>query len=462
MRSPWWRLAAPGTERRYPRFLPSLVWLLLAVLAIRAPAAAQEPWIWDLPPRFPLPKVPDDNPMTVEGVGLGRLLFYDTRLSGNQTQSCASCHRQELAFTDGRALAVGSTGEVHPRSSMSLTNIAYASALNWANPITGNLERQALTPLFGEHPIELGLGGRENELIERLHADARYRRLFAEAFPGDDKPISVQNVTKGLASFQRTLISHNSPFDDYYYRFDDNALSPSALRGGDRFVDSDIRKQKLECTHCHGGFNFSASTTSTVSGFDEPQFDNNSLYNVDGQGAYPPNNRGILEHTGDPRDMGRFKAPTLRNIELTAPYMHDGSIATLEEVIIDHYGRGGRLVTEGPFAGDGRLSPLRSIFLPGFSLTPQELEDLLNFLRSLTDWRFVTNPRHSDPFVPSWCAADCDLNEEVTVRDVRDAVRVGLGGASLAKCLPADTNADGEITVEELVAAVTGLRGGCS
>ncbi len=437
--------------------LVGFIGALMCTILTASAACALEPWAWDLPPRYPVPKVPEDNPMTVEGVALGRLLFHDTRLSGNETQACASCHRQEIAFSDGRPVGVGSTGEEHPRNSMGLTNVAYATALNWANPLTIQLERQALTPLFGEEPVELGLAGREDELIERLESDARYRRLFREAFPGTIDPFTVQNITRALASFQRTLISTDSPFDNFFYRFDESALSDSALRGLDAMLT-----EKFECFHCHTPPLFSSSVTFVGVGFDEPFFDNNALYNIDGDGGYPPRNRGIFEITGDPADMGRFRAPTLRNIELTAPYMHDGSMATLEDVIVLHYARGGRLITEGPFAGDGSLSPLRSPFVPGFNLLPGELEDLLNAMRSLTDWRFVTNPRFSDPFVPAWCAADCDLDEEVTVGDVQDAVRVGLGGVSLARCLPGDTNADGEITVEETVAAVNGLRGGCS
>jgi len=427
-----------------------------SLLLAASSARAVEPWVWDTPPRFPLPKVPDDNPMTLEGVTLGRFLFYDARLSGNQTQSCASCHRQDIAFTDARPVGIGSTGEAHPRNSMSLTNIGYASVLAWANPLLLKLEQQILIPLFGENPVELGLAGREDELLQRLRDDARYRRLFAEAFPGVDAPITLQNLVRALASFNRSLVSHNTAYDDFFYRFDDDALSDSALRGLDAFFT-----EKFECFHCHGGFNFSASTTFVGNQFDEVQFDNNGLYNLDGQGAFPPDNTGILEITGNPADMGRFKAPTLRNVELTAPYMHDGSLATLEDVLVDHYARGGLLTPDGPNAGDGRTSPLKSPFVRGFSMSAQEKEDMLAALRSLTDWRFVTNPRHADPFQPAWCAADCDLDEEATLADVHDALAVAFETASLARCAPGDGNGDGAITVEELVAAVAGVHGGC-
>jgi len=431
--------------------------LALAAMALNAPAHALEPYVFDLPQRFPIPKVPDDNPMTVEGVGLGRVLFYDTRLSGNQTQSCASCHQQAHAFTDGLPVAVGSTGQFHPRNSMSLTNIAYSTVLAWANPLLVQLEKQIPVPMFGETPVELGLAGKENELLERLNRDPRYRRLFAEAFPVADDPISVASVVRAIASFCRTLISNHSAFDDYYYRFDDAALSESALRGNDLFFT-----ERLECFHCHGGVNFSASTTFVGKAFDEVQYDNNGLYNIDGAGAFPPNNRGIMEITGDSRDMGRFKAPTLRNIELTAPYMHDGSMATLESVLIDQYGHGGRLTTEGPYAGDGSASPLKSQFVRGFTLSEQEKADVLEFLHALTDETFITDLRLSDPFLATLCRADCDLDEEATPADLRTAVETALGTQTLAHCLPADESADGAITVEELVAAVKDRMGGCS
>src|SRR5262249_11079391 len=139
-------------------------------------------YIWNLPTGFPAPRVPADNPMTAAKVELGRHLFYDTRLSANGTQSCASCHEQARAFTDGKERAVGSTGERHPRNSMSLVNVAYFGTLTWANPTLTRLEDQALVPMFGEHPVELGLRSPGTSLLERLERDGTYQRLFAEAF----------------------------------------------------------------------------------------------------------------------------------------------------------------------------------------------------------------------------------------------------------------------------------------
>lgn len=342
-----------------------------------------------LPPGFPPPRLVTE-PSAAE-VALGRALFYDLRLSGNGTQSCASCHRQELAFTDGRAQAVGSTGQAHARSAMSLANVAYVSALTWANPLLTELAQQALVPLFGEHPVELGLAGREEELLGRLRADPGYPALFADAFPDAADPVSIGGVTQALAGFQRTLISGRSPYDRYTQDKQEDALTAAQKRGMDLFFS-----ERLECFHCHGGFNFSDATVSARSSFDETSFNNNGLYNLDARGAYPPGNQGLFELSGKDRDRGRFRAPSLRNIAVTAPYMHDGSLETLSDVL-EHYARGGRLVTSGPRAGDGAQNPNKSLFVRRFELSASEKQDVIDFLRSLTDDEFLHDPRFADP-----------------------------------------------------------------
>lgn len=351
----------------------------------------QATYEWKLPRGFPRPKVPADNPMSDVKVALGRFLFYDTKLSGNGTFSCASCHQQRRAFADSLPLGVGSTGEVHPRGSMSLANVAYAPVLTWANPNLVRLEQQAVVPMFGDSPIELGLAGREDSLLAALRADERYRRLFAESFPADREPISITNVTRAIAAFERTLMSGGSAYDRYEHG-DSSALSPAARRGAEMFFG-----EKLECFHCHGGFAFTNTTDYQGKGFPEIEFHNTGLYNLGGTGAYPAANPGLKEHSGRADDMGKFKAPTLRNIALTAPYMHDGSIRTLDEVI-NHYAAGGRTIRTGPNAGVGSGNPHKSGFVKGFTLSSRERADLLAFLRSLTDSAFIADPRFSDPF----------------------------------------------------------------
>ncbi len=324
-------------------------------------------------------------------VKLGRWLFYDTRLSGNNTMSCATCHIQALAFTDGKTRSVGSTGIVHPRSSMGLVNTAYASRLTWANPLLDRLEDQALTPLLGDSPVEMGMGGREAEIAALLASDDNYRSLAKASFPNDENPYSVLNAVRSIAAFVRSIVSYDSPYDRYL-EGDLAALTPAAERGLELFFS-----EELECFHCHGGFNFTDSTTHANSNVDQVGFHNTGLYNLNASGAYPDDNTGLFDMTGKVRDMGRFKAPSLRNITLTAPYMHDGSIATLGAVI-DHYARGGRLIEEGIKAGDGRLSPFKSEFVDGFELTDEERADLVEFLSSLTDQSVVSDERWADPF----------------------------------------------------------------
>jgi cytochrome c peroxidase len=191
--------------------------------------------------------------MTAAKVELGRYLFYDKRLSVNGEESCATCHKQELAFTDGRAVSVGATGVKHSRSAMGLVNVAYTAALTWSNPRMHDLEEQALVPMLGEHPVELGLKEGDGSLA-RLRGVAQYRELFARAFPdaGIDA-ITLANVTKALACFERSIISARSPFDRYHYDRDDGAVSETAKRGEVLFFS-----QPLSCFRCHGGFNLVA------------------------------------------------------------------------------------------------------------------------------------------------------------------------------------------------------------
>ena len=339
---------------------------------------------WNLPEWTPKPVIPEDNPISAEKVELGRHLFFDRRLSVTGDYACATCHKQSLAFTDGKPVAIGATGEKHPRNSMSLTNIAYNPVLTWGNPLMKRLETQALVPMFGEHPVEMGMAGKEREIIESMQNDAEYNQMFAAAFK-EENPINISNITKALASFERSLVSFNSSYDRYRYQGDNNAISAAAKRGEKLF-----HSERLECFHCHGGINFSDSIVHERLAFTEIAFHNTGLYNVDGKGSYPPDNTGVYEITHELEDMGHFKAPTLRNIALTAPYMHDGSIATLEEAI-EHYEVGGRAIAQGK-------NPYKSGFIKGFQLTESEKQDLLAFLRSLTDEEFINNPEFSDPF----------------------------------------------------------------
>jgi cytochrome c peroxidase len=345
-----------------------------------------------LPPGFPAPRVPAENPLTVEKIELGRHLFFDVRLSGNGTQSCASCHEPARAFTDAKPTPVGSTGDAIPRNSMTLANVAWMSSYAWANPLLGTLEQQALVPMFADHPVELGMSANLDEILGRLKADARYPDLFAAAFPDVDDPIGDAQILQALSSFERALISGNSPYDRYVYGGEPDALSDEQKLGLQVF-----NSETAECYHCHGGVLFTNAFVAADSSVAEPAFENTGLYNIDGNGGYPEPNTGLFEFTGKQRDMGRFRVPTLRNLRYSAPYFHDGSAETLEEVL-DHYMAGGRTLT-GEHAGVGNDSPVKNPLVRPFELTAQERTALLAFLRDgLSDASFTTNPAFQSPF----------------------------------------------------------------
>jgi len=336
---------------------------------------------FDLPPGFPPPPTPGDNPLTEAKAELGRHLFFDTRLSSDGTFSCSSCHQPVHAFTDSRQRAIGVTGDIHPRNTMGLANVAYNASLNWADPRLNRLEEQMEIPMFSIKPVEMGISGHEEEVLTRLLGEPRYGELFHEAFPEQRAPINLENVILAIASFERTLISGSSPYDRYVYWDDRESLSDTARRGMRLFFSNE-----LACSQCHSGFNFSGPVVLPGE-TPEPAFHNTALYDLDGAGSYPEGNQGVIEHTGIAEDMGRFRAPTLRNIALTAPYMHDGSLPTLEAVI-EHYAAAGRAAQ----------NPWKSSLVSGFELSAAESRDLVRFLESLTDRAFVEDPRFENPW----------------------------------------------------------------
>ncbi len=376
-----YRVRALEARARSPRI--ACTWLLLALCCCdtdREPVASRDDG--GGPPghgpaelaALEAPSAPEDNPTTPEKAELGRHLFYDTRLSAGQNEACATCHRQELAFTDGLVHSAGTTGQLTTRNSMSIVNSGFAATLTFANFVLTELEKQALVPLFGENPVELGLSGKDAVLMQRLRSEPRYVALFAGAFPERKDPFSVNSVIDALASFERTVSSARSPYDRFSAG-DQSALDDSAQRGLELFSS-----ERLGCTHCHGGLFFSAAMALPSAGGPQAHFENNGLH-----ATYPAGNRGLYELTGDSGDIGKFKAPSLRNIAVTAPYMHDGSLASLEHVI-DHYARG------------GESGPTKSPLITGFVLFDEEREDLLAFLSSLTDAEALRDPRFANPW----------------------------------------------------------------
>jgi cytochrome c peroxidase len=324
-------------------------------------------------------QVPADNPLTVEAVELGRRLFYDSRLSANGKASCASCHIQRLAFTDGRPTGVGISGRPLAFNTMSLANLLWGPQRFFWDGRAATLEQQTLTPL--QHPDEMAQD--LPRTVAQLAADPTYRKLFQAAY-GE---VSAAALTRALASFERTLISTNSRYDQFLRG--ELALNPQEELGRKLFMahpDVKVSLRGANCIDCHSQF-LTAGSSARYDGFS-----NNGL---DDDAHLQP---GLQAVTGNPAHRGMFKVPSLRNIALTAPYMHDGRFQTLEQVL-EHYDSGIKtsstlspLIVEADNRGAaaaGRLS---------LHLTAKEKAAIIAFLQTLTDRDFVTAERFSDPF----------------------------------------------------------------
>ena len=304
----------------------------------------------------PFPEFPD-NPLTREGVALGRRLFHDPILSGDRTQSCASCHDQAHGFADPRRFSVGIDGSVGTRNAPPLVNLAWQEEFFWDGRAPG-LENQAREPV--PNPIEMALPW--EEAIARLRTHPEYPRAFERAFGTIE--ITQDRVVKAIAQFERTLISNRSRYD--LHLREGLALSDAETRGERIFFD-----ESGECFHCHGTIFFT----------DEAYHDNGL--------DLVPADPGRQAVTGLESDRGRFKTPTLRNVEYTAPYMHDGRFTTLEEVM-EHYSTG---VQQSP-----NLDPVLGVHgPPGLALSDQDKADLVAFLKALSDPEFLANPEHGLP-----------------------------------------------------------------
>ena len=344
---------------------------------------AYEPTEWSvtLPAGWPQLEVPVDNPMTNEGIDLGRHLFYDKLLSADGTQSCATCHDPTLGFTDGKAVSTGIDGIAGHCSSMSLVNIGLVlptpnndSGILFWDGRSRTLEEQALLPV--EDPIELH--HEWTTVIKDLQESELYQRLFRQAFGIDNtNDITKELAAKAIAQFERSLLSYNSPFDKW--ESGTGILTDDQLDGYFRYIDQDSEvpfKKQMECSHCH------ALPTTTSN-----DFSNNALQPAQTLMDFDDVGRGAV--TGTP-DNGKMRVPTLRNIMLTAPYMHDGRFETIEEVI-DHYTSGGHYSpTASPF--------IRDAATPAKDFSEQDKLFMKAFLESLTDTVFLNNPAIQNPF----------------------------------------------------------------
>ena len=343
-----------------------LITFLLIIFALANSCRKDDDFVYDTtpynlitPPGFPPMDIPDDNPLTIKGVELGRKLFYEPLLSGDGSQSCGSCHAQEFGFTDlGKQFSTGIDGLPGNRNTMAIINMGWHSKLFWDGRAE-SMEEQALEPVI--NPIEMH--NTWPNAVEALQNHPDYPRWFGEAF----NTVIVDSflIAKAIAQFERTMISGNSKYDRVLYKGE--FLTDEEERGADIFFT-----ERGDCFHCHGGI----FLTNHI-------FHNNGL---DAEFA----DLGLYEVTGDPNHKGLFKAPTLRNIEVTAPYMHDGRFETLEEVI-DHYSEG--------LVWSPTIDPLmKNVHQGGVQLTDQEKSDLLAFLKTFTDKEFLDNPAFSNPF----------------------------------------------------------------
>ncbi|WP_405053543.1 cytochrome-c peroxidase [Sphingobium sp. WCS2017Hpa-17] len=298
--------------------------------------AAGKPWRWDLPTGVAPPPVPADNPMSAAKIELGRRLFYDADLSANGTMACAACHEQKRGFADGNATRPGVHGDPGRRNVPGLANVGWLSPLTAADPALTRLEDQALVPLLGTQPVEMGMKALEAELPRRLGADACYRTMFARAFPAEKGRIDTRTVTAALAAFQRTLIAQNSPYDRYSRG---EGTMPAAAQQGLHLFDR-------RCASCHGGPDM---TDLRYHGF----------------GPAEARDPGLIEKTGRAEDAGRFRTPSLRNVAVTGPWWHDGSARTMTDAIRRH----------------------------GLALPEEAMAPLTTLLDQMTDVRFLTDPR---------------------------------------------------------------------
>jgi cytochrome c peroxidase len=309
---------------------------LLAMAAQPATKATPDPWL--RPAEVPFPA---DNAPNAERISLGRTLFFDPRLSGSGFISCATCHNPAMAWSDGLSTGFGHDFKRLGRATPTILNAAYQPLLMWDGR-KNSLEAQALGPIESAGEMNMPL----DELVKRLSSIVGYQPLFDKAYPGEG--ISKETVGKALASFERTIVSTTSPFDKWR-RGDKKAVSESAQRGFALFND------KAACVKCHQGFNFS----------------DNGFHNIGVKSLGDTEDEGRFAHRKIKILKGAFKTPTLRDIDLTPPYMHNGIYQTLEEVV-DHYDRGGDAKTN--------ISPN----IQPLGLTPQEKQDLVAFMKSLT------------------------------------------------------------------------------
>ena len=341
-----------GSYRRHIIFVPLIVCILGMFVLLFSNCTNDNdsddlPYTLSLPEGFPAPPIPTDNPLTEAKVQLGKQLFYDKILSRDSSVSCASCHYPELSFSDHSAFSTGVAGRIGTRNAPPLANIAYSTSLMRDGGVP-TLEKQIIAPLMAHNEMDFSY----EEALLRLQTNEEYRTLAQTAY---QRPLDAHIISQSIAAFERTLLTANSLYDRYIYLNDSSGFGQSAQNGLAVF-------DRLDCDHCHSGFNFT-----------DYSFENIGLYlQYPDSGRYRVTLRDV--------DIGKFRTPSLRNVAATGPYMHDGSIASLSEVI-DFYATG------------GLPHPNKNSYVKPFVLSPAEKQDLIHFLEALTDNDFLHNPK---------------------------------------------------------------------
>jgi cytochrome c peroxidase len=319
-------------------------------------------------------------------IELGRYLFFDRRLSVNNTRSCATCHNPQFAFTDGYKRSLGVYADLHQRNTQPLFNLSYLKYFTAADSTLHSPLQQMDNPLFNNHPAEMGVKENEEKTLKKIKADENYRQFFSSV----KTEISWRSIKNFISLFITSIRSANSPYDKFI-KGDSSALTAFQKRGLQLFFSAE-----LKCASCHGGFNFSTPSVNNENG-DTAFYFNTGLYNVDGKGAYPAYDEGLYQVTKNKADMGKYRVPSLRNLVFTAPYFHDGSAASLTEVI-DSYAGGGRKIQQGIYKGDGSKNPYKHPLIHGFSISETDKINLISFLQSLSDTAFINDPAFQNPF----------------------------------------------------------------
>jgi cytochrome c peroxidase len=306
-----------------------------------------------IPSWFPSMDIPQENELTQARIDLGRKLFYDKRLSRDETVSCGNCHKPELAFTDGIPVSVGIDDRIGLRNTPTLANIGYTDVMFMDGGVQ-TLELQAQSPIFTAHEMDFTIAA----FLQRISTDETYADMFQAAYGMEPNAFGI---SRSIAAFERTFISGYSRFDAFEYQNDTQALSDSEKRGRELFLSD-----RASCADCHV----------------PPLFTNFEFENIGLYTTYSDSGRARI--TQFSTDNGKFKVPTLRNVSVTAPYMHDGSFSSLEQVV-GHFNVGG--------VGHANQNPL----VRPLNLTQQEIDDLVAFLSALTDERFLSNVSLTDP-----------------------------------------------------------------